>query len=92
VEEIVEYFGPRSPNLVILPSWTVSAVVETPGGAHPSYAHGYYTRDNAYYKKWDEISRDRDGFLAWMKAHVLEAGPETFAAARKRLAPAPSAR
>jgi glutaconate CoA-transferase, subunit A len=92
VEEIVEEFGPRSPNLVILPSWTVSAVVETPGGAHPSYAHGYYTRDNAYYKKWDEISRDRDGFLAWMKAHVLEAGPEAFAAERKRLASASSAR
>jgi glutaconate CoA-transferase subunit A len=86
VEEIVDDFGPRSPNLVILPSWTVSAVVEAPGGAHPSYAHGYYKRDNAYYKKWDEISRDRDGFLAWMKANVLEVGPEVFAAERKRLA------
>ena len=47
-------------------------MVEVPGGAHPSYAQGYYTRDNAYYKEWDEISRDRDGFLAWMKANVLE--------------------
>jgi glutaconate CoA-transferase, subunit A len=86
VEEIVEDFGPRSPNLVILPSWTVSAVVEAPGGAHPSYAHGYYKRDNAYYKKWDEISRDRDGFLAWMKINVLDVGPEVFAVERKRLA------
>ena len=91
VEEIVEDFGPRSPNLVILPSWTISAVVEAPGGAHPSYAHGYYKRDNAYYKKWDEISRDRDGFLAWMKANVLERGPEAFAAERRRLATAGSA-
>jgi glutaconate CoA-transferase subunit A len=91
VEEIVEDFGPRSPNLVILPSWTINAVVEVPGGAHPSYAHGYYKRDNAYYKKWDEISRDRDGFLAWMKANVLEAGPEVFAAERKRLATVGSA-
>ena len=72
VEEIVDDFGPRSPNLVILPAWTVSAVVEVPGGAHPSYAHGYYKRDNAYYKKWDEISRDRDGFLAWMETNVLD--------------------
>ncbi len=85
VEEIVEDFGPRSPNLVILPSWTINAVVEVPGGAHPSYAHGYYKRDNAYYKKWDEISRDRDGFLAWMKTNVLAVGPEVFAAERKRL-------
>jgi len=91
VEEIVDDFGPRSPNLVILPSWTISAVVETPGGAHPSYAHGYYKRDNAYYKKWDEISRDRDGFLAWMKANVLERGPEAFAAERRRLATAGNA-
>ncbi len=91
VEEIVENFGPRSPNLVILPSWTISAVVEAPGGAHPSYAHGYYKRDNAYYKKWDEISRDRDSFLAWMKANVLERGPEAFAAERSRLATAGNA-
>jgi glutaconate CoA-transferase, subunit A len=50
-----------------------------PGGAHPSYAHGYYKRDNAFYKAWDAISRDRDGFLAWMKANVLEQGPGAFA-------------
>src|SRR5579862_4275759 len=76
VEEMVEDFGPRSRNAVILPSWTMTAVVVAPGGAHPSYAHGYYKRDNAYYKKWDEISRDRDGFLAWMKANVLDKGLE----------------
>src|ERR1700686_2607326 len=80
VEEIVDDFGPRNLNAVILPAWTVTAVVCVPGGAHPSYAQGYYKRDNAYYKKWDAISRDRDGFLAWMKANVLEQGPEAFAA------------
>jgi glutaconate CoA-transferase subunit A len=85
VEEMVDDFGERSPNTVILPSWTVSAIVVAPGGAHPSYAHGYYKRDNAYYKKWDEISRERDSFLAWMKANVLERGPEVFAEQRKRL-------
>ena len=50
-----------------------------PGGAYPSYAQGYYKRDNAFYIAWDKIARDRDGFLAWMKANVLEKGPETFA-------------
>jgi glutaconate CoA-transferase subunit A len=55
-----------------------------PGGAYPSYAFGYYKRDNAAYKAWDAISRDRDSFLAWMKQHVLEQGPEAFSAhARK---------
>jgi glutaconate CoA-transferase, subunit A len=85
VEERVEDFGVRSPNAVILPAWAMTAIVVAPGGAHPSYAHGYYKRDNAYYKKWDEISRDREGFLAWMKANVLERGPEAFAAQRQRL-------
>jgi glutaconate CoA-transferase, subunit A len=88
VEEIVEDFGPRSPNLVILPSWTISAVVEAPGGAHPSYAHGYYKRDNAYYKAWDAIARDRDGFLAWMKTNVLDSGPQAFTVHARRLAAA----
>src|SRR5260221_686502 len=85
VEEMVDDFGVRSPNAVILPSWTMSAIVVAPGGAHPSYAHGSYKRDNAYYKKWDEISRERDGFLAWMKANVLDRGPEAFAEQRRRL-------
>jgi glutaconate CoA-transferase subunit A len=85
VEEIVEDFGPRSPNTVILPSWTVTAVAHVPGGAHPSYANGYYRRDNAFYLGWDDIARDRDGFLAWMKTNVLEKGPDAFAAQRRRL-------
>jgi glutaconate CoA-transferase subunit A len=79
VEEIVEEFGPRSSNAIILPSWTVDAIACVPGGAHPSYAHGYYRRDNAYYKAWDAIARDREAFQAWMKTHVLAQGPEAFA-------------
>lgn len=79
VEEIVDDFGPRSANAVILPAWTVTAIACVPGGAHPSYAHGYYKRDNAFYKAWDAISRDREAFLAWIKANVLEKGPEAFA-------------
>jgi glutaconate CoA-transferase, subunit A len=85
VEEIVDDFGKRSANAIILPSWTVTAVACVPGGAHPSYAHGYYTRDNAYYKAWDAISRERDTFLAWMKTNVLEKGPEVFAQYGRRL-------
>jgi glutaconate CoA-transferase subunit A len=71
VEEIVPRLEPR-PGAVVLPSWTVTAVSHAPGGAHPSYAHGYYGRDNAFYVGWDEISRDRDRFRSWMQRHVLE--------------------
>jgi glutaconate CoA-transferase subunit A len=73
VEEVVDDLRAPGPNATILPHWTVSAIVEAAGGARPSYAHGYYGRDNAFYTSWDEISRDRDTFLAWMEANVLQA-------------------
>jgi glutaconate CoA-transferase subunit A len=71
VEEIVEELDEK-PGSTQLPAWTVTAVCECPGGAHPSYSHGYYDRDNAFYVSWDGISRDRDMFLAWMQSHVLD--------------------
>jgi glutaconate CoA-transferase subunit A len=79
VEEVVEDFGPRSANAVILPHWTVTAIAQVPGGAYPSYAHGYYKRANGFYKAWDAISRERETFLDWMREHVLAGGPEDFA-------------
>jgi glutaconate CoA-transferase subunit A len=84
VEDVVEDFGPRSPNAVILPAWTVAAIAQVPGGAYPSYAFGYYKRDNAFYKSWDSLSRERDSFLAWIKTNVLEQGPEVFAKHARR--------
>lgn len=71
VEEIVEVLPPAL-NAVVLPYWVVDAVVPCKGGAYPSYAHGYYERDNAFYLGWDAIARDRDGFSDWMRHHVLE--------------------
>jgi len=72
VEEVVDELDPR-PGAIVLPSWVIDAVCVAPRGAHPSYAHGYYDRDNEFYKAWDEISRDRDSFRAWMDQHVLNA-------------------
>jgi glutaconate CoA-transferase subunit A len=88
VEEIVQDFGPRNLNAVILPSWTVGAIAVVPGGAYPSYAQGYYTRDNAFYIDWEPIARDREGFLLWMKQNVLDRGPEVFAQHARRHRPA----
>ena len=70
VEELVERLEPR-PGAVVLPAWAIDFVAHVPGGAHPSYAHGYSERDNDFYVAWDAISRDRDTFLRWMEAHVL---------------------
>jgi glutaconate CoA-transferase subunit A len=41
-----------------------------PGGAHPSYAHGYYERDNRFYQAWDPIARDRETFTAWIDQYI----------------------
>lgn len=76
VEEVVDALPRTSPNAVVLPSWTVSAIAVAPGGAKPSYAHGYYARDNAFYVAWDAISRDRGTFQAWIAEHVLSRSAE----------------
>ena len=69
VEEVVEDL--QAPlNAVVIPGFAVTAVAAVPGGAHPSYAQGYYTRDNAFCRAWDEISRGRDTFLGWIDGHV----------------------
>jgi len=72
VEEIVDEL-PGVPDQVVLPGWAVTAVAPVPHGAHPSYADGFYDRDNQWYVDWDPISRDRDTFTEWMRVNVLEA-------------------
>jgi len=71
VEECVDALNAPS-NACVLPSWVIDAVCLVPNGATPSYAHGYYSRDNAFYRRWDAISRDRESFRIWMKRHVLD--------------------
>lgn len=70
VEEIVDDLEAPM-NAIVLPHWVVSAVACVPGGAYPSYAQGYYARDNAFYLAWDGIARDRRRFSGWMDRHVL---------------------
>jgi glutaconate CoA-transferase subunit A len=67
VEEIVDELTPV-PGAVVLPSWVLDAVAVAPGGAVPSYAHGYYERDNTAYQRWDAISRDREAFSGWLES------------------------
>ena len=75
VEEIVDELDPR-PGAVVLPAWTVGYVAAVPGGAHPSYAMGYTSRDNDFYIAWDAISRDRDTFSRWLDEHVHGTGAD----------------
>ncbi len=70
VEEQVERLDAPM-NSTVLPHWVVTAAAVVKGGAWPSYAQGYYPRDNAFYQQWDEIARERDGFRAWVEHYVL---------------------
>jgi glutaconate CoA-transferase, subunit A len=82
VEEVVDELAAPM-NAVVLPHWVVTAVACVPGGAWPSYARGYYPRDNAFYIAWDEISRDRARFSGWIARYVQETAD--FAAFLARL-------
>ena len=71
-EDIVDASVIRSdPNRTIVPSFIVDAVVHEPWGAHPSYAQGYYDRDNAFYVEWEEISKDSARLQRYLDEYVL---------------------
>lgn len=73
VEEVVDEETIRhDPNRTLIPGLIVDAVVHEPYGAHPSYVQGYYDRDNEFYLKWDEISRDRASTEQWLQEWVYD--------------------
>ncbi|HLK48284.1 MAG TPA: CoA-transferase [Bryobacteraceae bacterium] len=82
VEEIVDDLNAPA-NSVVLPSWVIGAVCPVKGGAFPSYAQGYYPRNNAFYKKWDGISRERETFQKWIDRHIM--GTRDFEGFRQSL-------
>ncbi len=70
-EEIVDEAVIRSdPNRTLIPGFIVHAVVHEPFGCHPSYAQGFYDRDNEFYVAWREISKDRARFEAYLDEWV----------------------
>jgi glutaconate CoA-transferase subunit A len=60
----------RDPNRTVIPGVIVDAVVVEPKACHPSYAQGYYDRDNRFYLEWDAIARDQGRFEAWLDEWV----------------------
>jgi glutaconate CoA-transferase subunit A len=69
VEEVVDALDAPM-NAIVLPHWVVTAIACVAGGAYPSYAQGYYSRDNAFYLAWDEIARERVRFVEWIDRHI----------------------
>ena len=82
VEEIVDSFEPRF-NSVIYPEALITAIALAPRGAWPSYASGYYERDNDAYIAWDEISKERDSFNKWLADEVHGKSPASTIPAGK---------
>jgi glutaconate CoA-transferase subunit A len=72
-EEVVDSAVVRAdPNRTVIPGLIVDAVVAEPKACHPSFAQGYYDRDNRFYVEWDKVSRDSDLLDAWLKEWVYE--------------------
>jgi glutaconate CoA-transferase subunit A len=72
VEEIVDESTIRAdPNRTVIPGLIVDAVVVEPWGAHPSYAQGYYDRDNEFYIGWEKISRDPAALTQYLDEFVF---------------------
>jgi glutaconate CoA-transferase subunit A len=72
VEELVDAdVIRRDPNRTVIPGLIVDAVVVEPKACHPSYAQGYYDRDNRFYLEWDEIARDPTRLDAWLQEWVF---------------------
>ena len=70
-EEIVDEAVIRSdPNRTVIPSMIVTAVCHVPYCCHPSYAQGYYDRDNEFYVKWDKVSESIAAVEEWLKEWV----------------------
>ena len=96
-EELVEGGVVRAdPNRTLVPGVVVDAVVVAPRGCHPSYAQGYYDRDNAFYLAWDGISRDPAALEQWLDEWVFAPADHAGYAARvgearwRELTPAPA--
>jgi glutaconate CoA-transferase, subunit A len=71
VEQLVDTAVIRAdPNRTLIPGVIVSAVVVEPWGAHPSYAQGFYDRDNEFYVSWEQISRDPARLTAYLDEFV----------------------
>ena len=85
-EEIVSPDVIRSdPNRTLIPGFIVNAVCHVPYAAHPSYTQGYYDRDNAFYLKWDQVSREKQTVQAYLDEWVY--GVEDRAAYWQKLGP-----
>jgi glutaconate CoA-transferase subunit A len=71
-EQIVDEAAIRSdPNRTLIPEIVVDAVCLVPNACHPSYAQGYYDRDNEFYLQWDKISESPESIKHWLDEWVF---------------------
>lgn len=61
----------RDPNRTLVPGILVDHVVHEPWGCHPSYVQGYYDRDNDFYVKWEDVSRETSTYQDYLNEFVF---------------------
>jgi glutaconate CoA-transferase subunit A len=62
------------PNRTVVPALKVVAVVEEPGGCHPSPLQGCYGRDHGFFHDYHRATRSAEGFDAWIAEWVTGVG------------------
>jgi acyl CoA:acetate/3-ketoacid CoA transferase alpha subunit len=62
----------QQPELTIVPSFRVDAVVHTPWGAHPTSLYKYYDHDEDHLRLWVRQARSDAGALEYIEQYVLQ--------------------
>jgi glutaconate CoA-transferase subunit A len=58
------------PNRTVIPGFLVSALVESPFGAHPSPVQGYYRRDDAFFEQYHQETKTKSSYEAWKERWI----------------------
>jgi glutaconate CoA-transferase subunit A len=72
-EEIVSHeLIISDPNRVLGPAGKVVAVIEEPGGAHPSPVQGCYNRDHDFFHEYHSATRTVEGWEEWQRTWITD--------------------
>jgi glutaconate CoA-transferase subunit A len=80
----------KIPNMTVIPSYCVDAVVEMPFAAHPLSIAGYYWMDIPFRRRMMAAAQSREAMVAWMDEWVY--GPKDRTAYLEKLGPTRLAR
>lgn len=69
----------RAPHMTKIPAAYVSAVVEAPGGAHPTASAGEYDIDQKHFRLYAAMAKSEEGAMRYLDEYVrCEGGEEGY--------------